>query len=283
MHDPPWGALPGQPEPGRAKEHARGRNMRDQIIIVSRGVSQGTQDDPSHRANRPSSFEVSMDLDAIDPTSATLLDRVGISPHDEAAWARFVELYGSKIRGWCRRWGLQEADAEDVTQDVLLRLAQKLGTFHYDPSRSFRGWLRTVTRNALAGFLADRKRQCSGSGDDEVLKQLQSTQCATTWSSTSRTSLTLRSSRWPAPRPGACRGPDVGSLPANGVRANLRRRRGGATRDDPGDRLQGQEPRPGVSPRGDQATRRALKRRCRSFSEGRPSFRSTALRGLFVR
>ncbi len=117
-----------------------------------------------------------MDLDAIDPTSATLLDRVGISPHDEAAWARFVELYGSKIRGWCRRWGLQEADAEDVTQDVLLRLAQKLGTFHYDPSRSFRGWLRTVTRNALAGFLADRKRQCSGSGDDEVLKQLQSTQ-----------------------------------------------------------------------------------------------------------
>ena len=63
-----------------------------------------------------------------------------------------------------------------MTQDVLLRLAQKLGTFQYDPSRSFRGWLRTVTQNALADFLADRKRQCSGSGDDEVLEQLQSVQ-----------------------------------------------------------------------------------------------------------
>ena len=90
------------------------------------------------------------------------------------AWARFVGLYGDKIRGWCRRWGLQEADSEDVTQDVLLRLAQKLGAFHYDKSRSFRGWLRTMTRNALADFLADRKRQCSGSGDDGVFEQLQS-------------------------------------------------------------------------------------------------------------
>jgi RNA polymerase sigma-70 factor (ECF subfamily) len=117
-----------------------------------------------------------MELDSIDPTSATLLGQVGLSPSDEVAWARFVGLYGSRIRGWCRRWGLQEADSEDVTQDVLLRLAQKLGAFHYDPSRSFRGWLRTVTQNALADFLAERKRQCSGSGDDGVLKQLHSIQ-----------------------------------------------------------------------------------------------------------
>jgi RNA polymerase sigma factor (sigma-70 family) len=114
-----------------------------------------------------------MELDSIDPTSATLLDRVGISPNDEAAWARFVDLYGLRIRGWCERWGLQEADSDDVTQNVLLRLAQKLGAFQYDPSRSFRGWLRTVTQNALADFLADRKRQCPGSGDDRVLKQLE--------------------------------------------------------------------------------------------------------------
>ena len=117
-----------------------------------------------------------MELDSVDPTSATLLDRVGRSPNDEVAWARFVGLYGSKIRGWCRRWGLQDADTEDVTQEVLLRLAQKIGAFQYDPSRSFRGWLRTVTQNALASFLADRKRHCSGSGDDAVMEQLRSVQ-----------------------------------------------------------------------------------------------------------
>jgi RNA polymerase sigma factor (sigma-70 family) len=117
-----------------------------------------------------------MDLESVDPTSATLLGKVGLSPNDQVAWARFVGLYGSRIRGWCRRWGLQEADSEDVTQDVLLRLAQKLGAFNYDPSRSFRGWLRTVTQNALTDFLADRKRRCSGSGDDAVFEQLQSVQ-----------------------------------------------------------------------------------------------------------
>jgi RNA polymerase sigma factor (sigma-70 family) len=115
-----------------------------------------------------------MPLESADPTSATLLDRVGLGPGDHVAWARFVDLYGSRIRGWCRHWGLQEADSEDVTQDVLLRLSQKLRAFQYDPSRSFRGWLRTMTQHALADFLAQRKRQCSGSGDDAVLEQLQS-------------------------------------------------------------------------------------------------------------
>ena len=93
------------------------------------------------------SVEVPMRLESTDPTSATLLGRVGLGPGDHVAWARFVNLYGSRIRGWCRRWGLQEADSEDVTQDVLLRLSQKLGAFQYDPSRSFRGWLRTVTQH----------------------------------------------------------------------------------------------------------------------------------------
>jgi len=100
-----------------------------------------------------------MELDSIDAAGATLQGQVGLSPSDEVASARFVGLYRSRMRGWCRRWGLQEADSEDVTQDVLLRLAQKLGAFHYEPSRSFRGWLRTVTQTALADFVADRKRQ----------------------------------------------------------------------------------------------------------------------------
>jgi RNA polymerase sigma factor (sigma-70 family) len=117
-----------------------------------------------------------MGIDSTDPTSATLLYRVGLDPGDPAAWARFVELYGSRIRGWCRRWGLQEADSDDVTQEVLLRLARTLRTFRYDPSRSFRGWLKTVTRNALADFLEERKRACRGSGDDAVWDQLQGVQ-----------------------------------------------------------------------------------------------------------
>ena len=33
----------------------------------------------------------------------------------------------------------QEADAKDVTQMVLVRLAERMRTFAYDPSKSFRG------------------------------------------------------------------------------------------------------------------------------------------------
>jgi RNA polymerase sigma factor (sigma-70 family) len=115
-----------------------------------------------------------MELDSTDLASAALRGCVGLGPNDQVAWARFVDLYGSRIWGWCRRWGLQEADSEDVTQDVLLRLAQKFRAFNDDPSRGFRGWLRMVTQDALADFLTDRKRQCPGSGDDRVLELLQS-------------------------------------------------------------------------------------------------------------
>jgi RNA polymerase sigma-70 factor (ECF subfamily) len=105
-------------------------------------------------------------------TSATLLNRVR-SPRDQEAWNEFVERYGRRIYGWCRKWGLQEADAEDVTQDVLLRLASKMRGFAYDPSRSFRGWLRTLTHHAWSDFLADRKRPGAGSGDGEVTRALE--------------------------------------------------------------------------------------------------------------
>ena len=106
-------------------------------------------------------------------TSPTLLGRVGKDPGDQVAWAAFVACYGPKIRGWCRQRGLQTADAEDVTQDVLLRLSRALKTFTYDPSRTFRGWLRAVTLHALNDFAAERRRRPGiASGDARVLEVL---------------------------------------------------------------------------------------------------------------
>ena len=56
-------------------------------------------------------------------TRLTLLGRLRSTPKDPCAWAEFVEWYGQKIYVWCRSWGLQEADAQDVTQDVFLKLS----------------------------------------------------------------------------------------------------------------------------------------------------------------
>ncbi len=95
-------------------------------------------------------------------TSITLLTKLRQVPADQAAWATFTERYGRKIYAWCRQWGLQEADAEDVTQTVLLKLAEKMQTFQYDQGRSFRAWLKTVTRHAWSDYWSGRKAVAAG-------------------------------------------------------------------------------------------------------------------------
>jgi RNA polymerase sigma-70 factor (ECF subfamily) len=97
-------------------------------------------------------------------TSVTLLGRLRQFPPDQAAWAQFADRYGRRIYGWCRQWNVQEADAEDVTQVVLLKLAEKMRAFEYDPSRSFRAWLKTVTRHAWLDSGASRKAAVAAGG-----------------------------------------------------------------------------------------------------------------------
>jgi RNA polymerase sigma-70 factor (ECF subfamily) len=107
-------------------------------------------------------------------TRVTLLGRLRRDPTNQEIWAEFVAHYGPKIYSWCRKWKLQEADAQDVTQNVLLKLADKMRTFHYDSSRSFRAWLKTLTYHAWVDFLETRQRPGRGSGDSEVVDMLHS-------------------------------------------------------------------------------------------------------------
>jgi RNA polymerase sigma-70 factor (ECF subfamily) len=103
-------------------------------------------------------------MDPVTPsvTSVTLLMRLQQTPADQGAWAEFVARYGHRIKGWCRRWGLQEADAQDVTQIVLLKLVRALQAFRYDPAQRFRGWLKTVTHHAWQDLLRSRRRSAQG-------------------------------------------------------------------------------------------------------------------------
>jgi len=107
-------------------------------------------------------------------TRITLLGRLRRDPTNQAAWAEFVDHYGRKVYGWCLKWNLQEADAQDVTQNVLLKLAEKLRDFTYDPSRSFRAWLKTLVRHAVVDYLEGRNRPGLGAGGSGVVQMLQS-------------------------------------------------------------------------------------------------------------
>jgi RNA polymerase sigma-70 factor (ECF subfamily) len=105
-------------------------------------------------------------------TSPTLLGRLRQQPADQAAWCEFVARYSRKIYTWCRQGKLQEADAEDVTQIVLAKLAEQMASFAYDPSKSFRGWLRTLTRHAWSDFVTAQQRAGRGSGDSTAEERL---------------------------------------------------------------------------------------------------------------
>jgi RNA polymerase sigma-70 factor (ECF subfamily) len=116
---------------------------------------------------------------SVSTTSVSLLSRIRRDPSQPETWNEFVKRYAPKIYRWCRQWRLQEADAEDVTQNVLAKLVSKLRTFDYDPTLSFRGWLKTVTQHALCDFLAERRRPGLGSGDSAVAGLLESVEAQT--------------------------------------------------------------------------------------------------------
>ena len=117
-----------------------------------------------------------MSIDHSSRTSVTLLGRLRQDPTDQDAWHDFVARYQPKILHWCRGWRIQEPDAEDVTQAVLLKLSRLMATFAYDPTRSFRGWLKTLTRHAWRDLAAEWKRDGVGSGDSRMRKFFESLQ-----------------------------------------------------------------------------------------------------------
>jgi RNA polymerase sigma-70 factor (ECF subfamily) len=84
---------------------------------------------------------------------------------DRQSWAEFVEVYAPLVYGFAHKQGLQDADAADLTQEVLYTVSVAIGRLDYDPGRgSFRGWLFTVVRNRLRNFLERQRRQNRGVG-----------------------------------------------------------------------------------------------------------------------
>src|SRR5436190_20066880 len=106
-------------------------------------------------------------------TRFSLLIKLREDPSDQAAWDGFVDRYGRHIYRWCRQWNLQDADAEDVAQDILLKLARKLRDFAYDPRSSFRGWLKTVAHHTWLDFVEGQRRTRAVS-NDQIMDLLQS-------------------------------------------------------------------------------------------------------------
>ena len=92
---------------------------------------------------------------------------------DEAAWDTLVALYTPLVFQWCRWWGLQHEDAADVLQEVFQAVATHITDFRKrQPGDTFRGWLRTITRNKVHDHFRRSGRQPEGAGGTDAQRRL---------------------------------------------------------------------------------------------------------------
>ena len=92
-------------------------------------------------------------------TRASLLLKLR-DPRDHEAWVEFVILYEPVIYRMLRKFGLQDADALEVLQELLLAVSRSVDRWTPGPAYgSFRGWLRRVTRNLVVNWVRRKQRQ----------------------------------------------------------------------------------------------------------------------------
>jgi RNA polymerase sigma factor (sigma-70 family) len=101
-------------------------------------------------------------------TPLTLMMRVQQHPADPRAWDEFVQKYHPMIRAWCLKWGAQPSDADDVAQQVLIKLLSAMRTYRYEPTITFRRWLKSVTHHAWIDFVRRPQTRQASSWLDSV-------------------------------------------------------------------------------------------------------------------
>ena len=105
-------------------------------------------------------------------TSLSLLDQLG-KESDEASWDRLCEVYSPLLHGWLRRYDVQDADADDLIQDVLMVVMRELQNFqHNQQTGAFRSWLRRILVNRLQNFWRKRGHGDAAEGGSDLARRL---------------------------------------------------------------------------------------------------------------
>lgn len=85
-------------------------------------------------------------------TPYSLLERLRRQPNDEL-WSRLVDLYTPLLLRWLGQAGVNNTDAEDLVQEVLLAVVRGISSFQHNQRRgAFRLWLHTILLNRLRSY-----------------------------------------------------------------------------------------------------------------------------------
>ena len=146
----------------RAPVRPSRRRMEAPEIAVRRTPSAG--DPQSGVTNSPATFLPRTEVRPLDVDWSQIVRRC--MDGDSGAWAEMVRTHHKRVYGLCYRFTGNVADAEDLTQDVFLKIYSNLVSF--DASRgSLQVWITTMTRNLLVdNFRRTRNQRATGSLDD---------------------------------------------------------------------------------------------------------------------
>jgi RNA polymerase sigma factor (sigma-70 family) len=98
---------------------------------------------------------------------------LGACQQDPERWREFDSIYRPMLLAFLRKQRLNDSDANDVVQDIFVKLLNKIQT--YDPTRyRFRTWLFKVAHNTLVDQ-ARRRASRQRAADGWVINVLQAT------------------------------------------------------------------------------------------------------------
>jgi RNA polymerase sigma-70 factor (ECF subfamily) len=96
--------------------------------------------------------------DSLLPTRRSLISRLR-NRQDDDSWRDFFQTYWKLIYSFAIRQGCTDTEAEEVVQETVISLANKMPEYRYDPAAcSFRGWLMHVTNWRVVDQLRKRRR-----------------------------------------------------------------------------------------------------------------------------
>jgi len=96
------------------------------------------------------------------PTRVTLLAKLK-KTENTGAWLEFESIYRGFILSLIVRMGLNQHDAEDISQAVLTKVWQKIEDFEYNENKGkFHNWLAAMTRNTVRDFFRTKKNFITG-------------------------------------------------------------------------------------------------------------------------
>ncbi len=113
-------------------------------------------------------------MSTLEETRYSLLLRLHDASND-VAWMEFVELYEKALFRYVRSKGLQDADANDVVQQVLIAVHRSVNGWTPQGAGSFRAWLLRVASNLATSVVRQKYHQRMLTGGTTVNKQGQRT------------------------------------------------------------------------------------------------------------